>query len=250
MKKTILFFNIIFIWFLSFIFFLSNNALANNLSINNVALKDRDPSIGIAIISFDISWENAWKTKINHDAVWVTIRLHSASAGTQKVLAPITFSGDNPQGTSKGESEQGIDIYVTSDKLGAFISPASYGKCSEISAMNVQLTVNYEEAGFANTDQVYASVLGIEMVYIPEGPFYVGDYSFSQASLNQGSEDIDPWYIYNEESISTDDAANNSYQYVSAGNADEDPTGTSFLIPDEFPKGYKSFYAMKYEITE
>ena len=119
-----------------------------------------------------------------------------------------------------------------------------------MSSSEVKRTVDYNSCGFSDSETVYANVLGIEMVYIPQGAFYAGDYDQSMASFDQGSSDADPWYINSETAISVANPSSDGYRYVSAGQAGEDPTGTSFSIPQDFPKGYKPFYIMKYEINE
>jgi uncharacterized protein (TIGR02145 family) len=97
---------------------------------------------------------------------------------------------------------------------------------------------------------VEVNVLGIEMVYIPQGSFYAGDNGSSDASLKQGSSDNDPWYIQSESMILVTNASTNGFYYVNGGNSGEDPTGSSFTIPSSFPKGYGAIYCMKYEISQ
>lgn len=232
----------------SFIFHVPS-ASSNNLSISNVALGDRNPVDNEIVVKFLIQWENSWKTKINHDSVWLTVRLYNpAISPTEKKLCQISASGLNPSGTSVSSGAV-VEIYVPSDKQGVFIRPNDYGSYSSIPATDVELTVDYSTCGFSSTDQVYASVFGIEMVYVPEGAFYAGD-SLSVSSFDQGSADTDPWQISSNSAISVTNASSNGYRYVSGGNFSEDPTGSVFTIPSSFPKGYESFYVMKYELTE
>lgn len=222
---------------------------ANNLSISNITLGSRDASISSVEVKFDLSWENSWKTKINHDAVWLTVRLYNPTfSPTEKKLCQISASGLNASGTSVG-SGASIEIYVPQDKYGAFVRPTSYGAVSVVSATDVQLTIDYSSCGFSATDEVYVSVFGLEMVYVPDGSFYAGDYAISSASLVQGSSDTDPWNVTSS-SITVSNPASDGYRYVSAGNAGEDSTGSSFSISALYPNGYDDFYAMKYELTE
>ncbi len=225
-------------------------ASANNLSISNVSLEDRNSSSDTVVVQFDLSWDHSWRSKINHDAIWVTIRLSdSASSLNVKKLCQLTAAGLNPAGSSVGSSHN-LEIYVPADKYGAMIRPASFSTIGSVSSTKVRLVINYASGGFSDADNIYASVFGIEMVYIPEGAFYAGDYDASTASLDQGSGDADPWSISSEGEISVANPASDGFRYVSNSNAGEDATGTSFTIPAGFPKGYKAFYCMKYEITE
>ncbi|HPN87892.1 MAG TPA: hypothetical protein PLH56_00955 [Candidatus Omnitrophota bacterium] len=223
---------------------------ANNLVISNVRLEDRNPSSKTVVVKFNISWENSWKTKINHDAIWLTVRLYNpAQTPTEKKLCQVSSSGLNPNGMSVG-SASSLEVFVPSDKNGVFLRPSTFGFNNTISSQNVALTVKYDSCGFTDTAMVNASVFGLEMVFIPEGAFYAGDYNTSNASLNRGSSDPNPWPILSESVIAVTNLATNGYRYVSAGNPGEDATGTAFTISASYPKGYKSFYAMKYEITE
>jgi hypothetical protein len=223
---------------------------ANNLSVTNVTLGTRDPNANTVVVTFNVSWQNSWRNKINYDAAWLTVRLNNSQVvPTDEVLCQITATGLNPAGTSPGNGSN-LQIYVPQDATGAFLQPSNTGFVGNINTQNVQLTVNYKNCGFSSTDQIYASVLGLEMVFIPQGSFWAGDYNTSVASLNSGSADTTPWNITSENPIPVTNATSSGYQYVSAGNPGEFATAASFTIPAAFPKGYNAFYAMKYGINE
>ncbi|MCD4780413.1 MAG: formylglycine-generating enzyme family protein [Candidatus Omnitrophica bacterium] len=227
-----------------------HSCYANNLNITNVTLTERNPSAGTVVVEFDVSWENSWRTKINHDAVWLTVRLYKSTVTpTNKILSPLTESGLNPQGIYTGSTSQ-VELYVPADKWGVFIRPAAYGKFSTITAEAVQLTIDYGTAGFSSSDDVYVSLMGVEMVLVPSGTFFAGDFDSSTAALDQGTADSDPWVISNDLMINVTNPSNNGYRYVSNNNPGEDPTGATFTISSAFPVGYYAFYVMKYEITE
>jgi len=223
---------------------------ANNLLIENVTLENRNPTNKTVVVEFDISWDNSWRTKVNHDAAWITVRLHGTSTSpVVKKLCELKSAGINPLDSSYG-SNSGIEIDVPADKKGAFIRSSAFGTNATLGSTNVRLMVDYNSCGFASTDNVVASVFGIEMVFVPEGAFYAGDFDTSSASLDEGSADPDPWYVASEAAINASNPASNGFRYVSAGNAGESATGASFSVPAAYPKGYGSFYAMKYEINE
>lgn len=229
---------------------LTTAAQANNLSVTNVVLGSRDPSTKSLVIKFDVSWNNSWHNKINHDAVWLTVRLNNTQDTiTNKKLCQITASGLNPAGTSVGTATN-LEFYVPSDKKGAFLRRSSNGSVSNITTTGAQLTIDYSSCGFSDSDQVYASVFGLEMVFIPQGSFYAGDYDTSAAALDRGSADNSPWPINSENAIPVSNPASGGYRYVSNSNAGEFTTGTTFNVPAAFPKGFASFYVMKYEINE
>lgn len=229
---------------------LSVPGYANNLSVTNVSIGTRNPNAQTVTVSFNVSWQNSWRNKINYDAAWLTVRLNNSQVTpTTEILCQVTATGLNPAGTSPGTASN-LQIYVPQDATGAFLQPSNTGFKGDISTQNVQLTVNYQNCGFNNSDQIYASVFGLEMVFIPQGFFYVGDYNTSVASLNSGSADNTPWNITSENPIPVTNATSAGYQYVSAGNPGEFPTASSFTIPAAFPKGYNAYYVMKYGINE
>lgn len=237
-------------YFLISLFVCTSQANANNLSISNVIFGDRNPASDKVVIKFDVSWNNAWKSKINHDAAWITVRMYNPSSSPiHKKLCQFATSGLNPADTSVG-SNSNIQLYVPADKNGVFIRPVAYGVHSSIASTNVALMIDYSSCGFAAADTVNVSLFGMEMVYVPEGAFYAGDQAVSTASLAEGSADNDPWYISGNGPLSVSNPESNGFRYVSNANVQEDATGSSFTIPDTFPNGYGAFYVMKYEITE
>ena len=266
---------------LAFLFSVSPS-YANNLLVTNVTLGSRDPNAQTIVVSFNVSWQNSWRNKINYDAAWLTVRLTGSQAttttdtstntatntntntntstatdtntstGTNSAIGgvcQVSATGLNPAGTSPGNGSN-LQIYVPQDAAGAFLQPSGTGFVGNVNSQNVQLTVNYLSCGFSNSDQINASVFGLEMVYIPQGSFWAGDYNTSTASLNSGSADATPWFIGSENTIPVTNPTSGAYHYVSAGNPGEFATGAAFTIPAAFPKGYNAFYVMKYEINE
>ncbi len=219
-----------------------SSVFANNLRITNVTLDDRDAALNTAIVQFDISWENSWRNPTNHDAVWVFCKFNS---GYNHM--PLKNSGVDPADTSPG-SNKDLEIYVPPDLMGAFIRRRSSGTGTALSS-SVRLKMDYGATGIADTLSIVVQVYGIEMVFVPTGPFRAGDTS-SSFTFKQGSSDTDPWYISSEATISVTNAASDGYYYTTGSGTYEDATGSTFTIPAAFPKGYQAFYCMKYEVTE
>lgn len=223
---------------------------ANNLSVNNVTLGSRDLTANTVAVKFDVSWENSWRNKINHDAVWLTVRLYNPNnLPANKKLCQMTVAGVSPTGFSAG-NQTGLEMYIPADKRGVFLRRSENANPNAVTTQGAQVSIDYSSCGFAASDQIMASVNGIEMVLIPQGSFYAGDNGSSTAALVQGSADSEPWFINSESALTVADPVNGGYRYVSANNPGESATGSSFNVPAAFPKGYKAFYVMKYEITE
>lgn len=135
------------------------------------------------------------------------------------------------------------------DRKGAFIRRSSGGSGS-VGSDGVKLTWNWGEDGLDPTEKVRVKVIGIEMVYIPEGPFYLGDGDGEEASRYAfrvpGQSNI-PVRIFEEEVLVTCDPSEND-------DIDDQPItvtgGRGVSGNPDFPTGYEAFYIMKYEITE
>ncbi len=155
-----------------FLFLAAAPAFANNLVISNVTLEDRNASANTLVVQFNISWDHSWrKPDGRHDAAWVFVKLYQNSTAPW-IHGKLYTAGTNPTGTSPGTNSD-LKIVVPSDKIGAFISRTATGN-GTFSSQKVQLVVDYGTSGIADTDTITAKVFGMEMTYIPEGPFYLG----------------------------------------------------------------------------
>jgi len=248
-------------------FFPYREGACSNIDITNIQLGTL--SGGSTTVTFDITWSNSWRSTgggapapNNWDAAWVFVKFrknngnwahaslnntgHSSGSGTAASIAvgyPDTSSAFNIA-TNPGV---GVFMYRSGDGTGTF------------SVTGASLSWNYAQDGVSTGDTIDIRVFGIEMAYIPDGAFFAGDNGTSTASFKQGSSDADPWYIGSEAAITTANAAGTGtglaetaaeYYYMSNSNSGEDTTGAVFTIPGSFPKGYKSFYMMKGEISQ
>jgi formylglycine-generating enzyme required for sulfatase activity len=225
-------------------------AFANNLEITNFSVKSTNTSANIITFTCDVDWDNSWRTPTNFDAVWVFLK-YSTDGGLNWAHASAAGSGTNPDGFS---APTNFEMIVPADEKGFFLQRTDL-RSGAASAVAVEFVWDYGQDGISD-DVALASntvnkIFGIEMVYIPQGPFYAGDgNSSSDYRFKQGSADDDPWYIQNENAITTTNSASDGYYYQSAGSSGENASGDVFSISQSFPKGYRAFYQMKYELTE
>ncbi|MCB9772677.1 MAG: SUMF1/EgtB/PvdO family nonheme iron enzyme [Candidatus Omnitrophica bacterium] len=217
-------------------------AFANNLVISNVTLEDRNPTANTMVVQFNISWDHSWrKNDGRHDAAWVFVKINNSTPPWKHGL--LYTAGTNPTNTSPGTNSD-LKIVIPSDKVGAFISRTATGN-GTFSSQKVRLTVDYGSSGIADTDTVQVKVFGIEMVYIPEGSFYIGSGGVDQDRFYTYPTDTTTYQITSEAAITVGTSAGNLY-YDSIFFSSGDQTGP---IPAAFPKGYNAFYLMKYELT-
>ena len=236
----------------------TQSLLANDLEVIHVFF--RDEAVGNhVLVEFDISWQNSWRNDLagsgqaapyNFDAVWAVVKFSRDGGRTWEHATLSTQASDHAVLQSNGLAAA---ITTTSDGKGVFLHRGENG-VGTINWQDVQLYWDYASDGLAQiSSSTLVNVIATEMVYIPRGAFQAGDYAGSRAAFQQGSSDTDPWTIDSENAIHVQDIAEDGYYYISGSNSavfEEDETGAQFSLPAEFPKGYQSFYVMKYEITQ
>lgn len=192
------------------------NTQANNLKITGTSV---DTSAGT--VTFNIRWENSWRTNIapaNYDAVWVFLKYQDCADKLWKHANLSVTSSDHSTASP-------LKINAVTDGKGVFVYRSAIGG-GNISSTSVTLKMNVAAANYENYN---FKVFGVEMVNIPQGSFWIGD------TTNAGFG-ISPTYNYQV-------TAENS-------NITTSSIGTGNSAPSTFPKGFKSFYSMKYEITQ
>ena len=224
-------------------------AFATNLQITNVSLDERrmHSSTVLAVVKFDISWDSSWRNTTNYDAVWLVFKTCIGSCSQlythSLVYTDSIYGVKSSVGTNEDLEFAGGGTGVT----GIFLQRSSSGT-GTVSSKDVKVTI---APGATATQNIIVKVIGIEMVYIPQGPFYAGDGgSGTTGSLVKTTTTYDPWYIASEAAIRTTAVSTGSFFYRTGGSSGEFTTGSIFTIPAEFPKGYDAFYCMKYEVTE
>ncbi|WP_152425019.1 SUMF1/EgtB/PvdO family nonheme iron enzyme [Nafulsella turpanensis] len=198
---------------------------ANNLRITA-------PAASSNTLSFAIGWDNSWNltetaAPFNKDAVWLFAKARRTGSGEWFHL-PLK------QQSFQSSCSTVLEVNVTEDGKGAFISLTEQGAFS-INNCRIELQADTS----LSLEEFDIRIFGIEMVYIPEGRFYLGDaaskYSFADAAT------LAPYSVSSENELPV-----NSDNGLTAL-ADNKPAAG---IPAAYPKGYGAFYAMKYEISQ
>ena len=221
--------------FLTVFFFSAISLYANNLRISG------GQRIGNNQVSFILSWENSWYVggaPSNHDAVWVFIKYRECGSTGEYTHALLstnmnlhTFSSEITYATEISlKNRFGLDPATSTEtnglgnNTGVMIRRKNMGE-GNISNATVTLTLAGTDP-FDSSKSYDIKVIGIEMVEIKESAYYLGD---NRVNTNSFSLTV----------ISSETPIN---QHTLVAN--------HATIPQEFPKGYKSFYCMKYEITQ
>lgn len=232
-----------------FMLICSQVSFANNISIANVSLTSKNTSAGadnaanFRFVQFDISWENSWRTSSapnNWDAAWVFMKYRLNGIGDWK------HANFNP-GAGQTAPAGGV-IDVPTDGVGAFIYRSANGS-GTFSLNAAQLRWNYGFNNVLDNDVVEIKLFAIEMVYVPQGSFYLGSGGTETGSFTNGSwvsGNTIPYQITSENAINISNTAGNLWGTGTGTSAIGDPS----TIAVTYPKGFAAFYCMKYEISQ
>ncbi len=203
---------------------LTLTASANNVKLDSLELKDS------LTVSMHLSWENSWNMSSggqgNHDAAWIFLKV-KRSGGWQH----LDISSDP---THYSIIDTTLEVITVNDQKGIFVRRKQTG-----SGMNeTKITMRLKDHLTPGTYDLRA--FAVEMVYVPEAAFYIGDSVSNNAFRNAGTHG--PFRISSEAMISVDSSGQ------ALDNRGDFPPAAD--IPADYPKGFSGFYMMKYEISQ
>jgi hypothetical protein len=252
------------ILFILSLFLLSSRLYANDISISNVQLVGQNTTAGAndaanyTMVQFDLSWQNSWRSNTgpaNWDAAWVFVKYRVGSGDWQHALLNNT-GHTAPAGSTidVGLQTPGSAFNATTNAgIGAFVYRSTTGS-GTFSLNNVQLRWNYGANGVQDAAVVDVRVFAIEMVYIPQGSFSVGDGTTTNVTgqFRNGSTNT-PLTISAETALTLGGTTNGNLANNNASGmvtADDFNNTTTQTLPAAFPKGFNAIYGMKYEISQ
>lgn len=140
--------------------------------------------------------------------------------------------------------------------LGLFIYRASAG-AGDIDLKNLSIKWTYSDNDLASNSIIEVQVFSIEMVFVPQGSFYLGDGINEQGRLTQANSitgNTVPFRVRSSSPTLQGNDISSSSTNLSArlGTNDAfDLAGTQIAnLASNFPTGFKAFYCMKYEISQ
>ncbi len=194
---------------------ISYTSQANNVQITNITKSG-------GTISFDLSWENSWRSTFNYfDAVWIFVK-QAPNGGPSWEHANI----------ASATVGFGYDTVIPSDQVGFFVQRQINGSGTASTSVDVSLS------GLVGIFQDI-KVMGIEMVYVPGGGFNAGDGG-SNDRIARGDNVLESIFISGSGALACG-SQSTQIQYESGPCTD---------IPATFPNGFDAFYCMKYAITQ
>ena len=221
---------------------------AYNLIIDKQAhIIERNTDENFCVISLDLQWNHSWRDTSNYDAVWLFFKYKEGEKGQWKHLyIPTDTSNYKTLNTNGIESEFNVgitDVEGIDRGVGVFMQRKQIGS-GNINWDNIHIKLGMRSNKLNASDSITIKAYAIEMVYVPEGAFYLGDYNTSLNSFKDGSTN-NPYIINSQSSIILGE--NGGELNWSTGKE----CGTAFGASDnKFPTGYDAFYCMKFEITQ
>lgn len=221
-------------------------AVADNLRIENVTFIRRVESSGDLRAIFDVKWQNAWNNSKNHDAAWIFLKFIYPDGG----YAHINIESTGHRIVEMpGAAAPRATIDVAENGVGFFIYPAESHRGDVKWRVSVKLDSSAAENRYRRAK---LEVYGIEMVYVPQGPFSLGDPdttslgfgAFYEADANGRASGL--FRIKSEDQIQIGKGKGQLY-YRRQNQYQGDQNGP---VPASFPKGFHAFYVMKYEISQ
>ena len=212
-------------------------ARATDLKVGPVTVSVTTPARRATVI---VTWENGWRNAKNHDAVWLLVKTGKPATSLRHVRVAAAGHEVTPIAGPRGR------LIVPEDRAGVFIVPDAVHRGRV--EWRVQLALDSADDG---PDEV--RVFGIEMVYIPPGPFTLGDPDPAALPFNA---------VYRSDARGEPEGL---FRVTSEGPIEVGPRRGAFFyktllpqyegdrlgpIPAAFPKGAAPFYIMKYEVTQ
>lgn len=237
-----------------------NSAWSNNIQVSNVTLVNQNTSAGPnnaanhTFVRFDLSWENSWRTNTgpgNYDAAWVFVKFQPFGGNYQHA----TLSNVAANHTVTNNNGVPAEFKTVPDGVGVFVQRANNGGPGTNNWQNVLLRWDYPANGVQDNQSVTVQVFAVEMVFIPEGSFYLGDGNINQNPSgnafrrnnqpNTTPQGREAYLVTSENSITFLNNTSTSLTDV------YDPLCTTgYTLSANYPKGFRAFYTMKYEVSQ
>ena len=140
-------------------------ARANDLRVETGAVERVSGTVALRVPA-KVSWKNAWRNAKNHDAVWLFVKVRSGpNAGWRHArLLPTSHGASTP-----------IACETSADKVGIFCQPAGTHRGDLSGDVVLEIDPSSLPENMRSSANLEARVHGLEMVYVPDGPFSIGE---------------------------------------------------------------------------
>jgi formylglycine-generating enzyme required for sulfatase activity len=235
---------------------------ANNINVTNIALVNQNTTAGLnnaanhTFVQFDLTWDNSWRNSAgpaNWDAAWVFVKFQ-VFGSPEWLHATLSPTDANHSITNNNGVSMNID--AAANGRGVMVHRTNNGNGS-LNLQGVRLRWDYRSGNTVHdTANVTVRVFAIEMVYIPEGEFFVGDGTLTTPAPSSNAFRINnvgnnrPYKVVNESALTLilNNATGGGANQIFDPMVSTTSVGT-WQVPNAFPKGFAAFYVAKYELT-
>ena len=235
---------------------IANFSFANFINVQNTTLTGQNTTTQQIQVQFDLSWNNSWRDSINYDGAWVFVKYRIGTGNwTHANLDTLNFL----VGTGTAHAIRVAPLTNTAIRPGAMIWRTGGGS-GTFNATGIQLSWRYGNQGVTNTDALTAQlrVFAIEMVYIPQGNYFLGSANNTRNNFYNGTNSAQPLQITGtgfSNSLGSNligNWSNTRFHGVQGLDGNNDGSMASGYPTDnpDYPIGWKAFWIMKYEISQ
>ena len=210
---------------------------ANDIQLANTGLTNQNTTANTVEVKFDVSWKNSWRTSTNennYDGAWLFVKFRKVNTSLWQHCSLNTAGFTAPGGST---------IKVSADQKGFWIYAAA-NQIGDVNYTGGKVIWNYGSNGVLDTDSVEIRVFAVEMVYIPQGAYYLGSGG-SEYYHFQDSTSASPYLVTSEGTLNFGYTTGKLFAAGYGQNA-----GNVFTIPATYPKGFAAFWIMKYECSQ
>ncbi|MCZ6915899.1 MAG: SUMF1/EgtB/PvdO family nonheme iron enzyme [Gemmatimonadetes bacterium] len=205
---------------------------------------------GSVAVEFDVQWSHSFRTDDNWDAAWVIVKYRTDGPWRHATLSTAPRDAE-----VRRDGGIAATVEPSADGRGVFLYRTDAGE-GPVRWRDARVQWSYAQDGVGDGSDVAIMVVGVEMVYVPAGPFVVGDGERGEVRGHFHQTDgAEPFRVESEDAVVLGGRApggansNNGYGMHESFPDDFDEN-TPVTLPAAFPKGHAAFFVMKYELTQ
>ncbi len=238
-----------------FVFLGGTLTYGNDIQVSNATLTGQNTTSDFTLAEFDLNWSNSWRVATgpnNWDAAWVFVkyRIEGGAGCTPGDWQHATLHSTGHTITT----DNGVAGTITpsADGKGVFMYRSGNGS-GAINWDQVQLRWNYGVDGLLDNCNVSIKVFAMEMVYVPQSNFFIGDGASNNGQF-ESAVSGSPYQVVGEGALTLGGggagSVGNNNRAGETDAIDDFNDATTSTLPAAFPKGFSHFYSMKYEISQ
>jgi hypothetical protein len=234
--------------------FIVNMSFANFINVQNTTLTGQNTTNGTIQIQFDLSWNNSWRDSINYDGAWVFVKYR---IGTGNWLHATINNTGNVNGTGTSHAIIVAPLTHSSNRPGVMIH-RNTGGSGTFNATGIQVQWPYATQAVSDANALTAQlrVFAIEMVFIPQGNYFLGSANNARNNLYNGSNSAQAIQVTGtgySAPFATNQIGGITNRVHGVNGLDIDGNQTMSAYPTDnadYPTGWTSFWMMKYEVSQ